>query len=167
MKIPTIKTKSFLLRPFHKGDEFSLAKNINDRDIGRNNLHIPYPYTLKYAREWIAKKSKQGGPHFAIVSGNEVIGGIGLKLEGHKAEVGYWLGKKYRNRGITTKAVSLITNYGFKKLKLLRMYAHVFPGNEASVKVLKKNGYVYEGLIRGNSIKNGKLMNDLQFAKVR
>lgn len=50
-----IKTKHFTLRPYKKGDEFSLAKNINNKKISCNTLHIPYPYTLKDAKVWIKK----------------------------------------------------------------------------------------------------------------
>ena len=49
----TIRSKQFILRPFRKGDEGSLIKNINNKKIARNTLRIPYPYKKKDARFWI------------------------------------------------------------------------------------------------------------------
>lgn len=45
-----IKSKKFILRPYKKWDEKSLQKNINDKDIYRYTLRIPYPYTMKDAK---------------------------------------------------------------------------------------------------------------------
>lgn len=57
--MPVIKTKKFNLRPFKKGDEVSLAKNINHKKIYRNTWTVPYPYNLKHAKEFIRKDLKE------------------------------------------------------------------------------------------------------------
>src|SRR3989338_8251795 len=96
-----IKTKRLLIRPFRKNDEESLIENINDRIVYRYTLRIPYPYTKRRARLWIATsskthKQKMGKIYFAIAINGKAIGGIGLdNIEKHKAEIGYWLGQKY------------------------------------------------------------------------
>jgi len=98
-----IKSKYFILRPFKKGDEASLMKNINNKTIYRNTSHIPYPYTLKDAKEWIGKnlketkKKKPKQINFVIDINKEVAGAIELDHieEKHMAEIGYWLGKRY------------------------------------------------------------------------
>src|SRR3990167_6117438 len=134
-----IKSKRFIVRPYKSGDEKSLQKNINDRNIYKYTLRIPYPYTMKEAKKWISqciklkKKKNKKELHFAIDVNGEVIGGLGyIKMEKHKAEIGYWLGKKYWNKGIMTEAVRLITNFGFTNLKLRRIYAPLFVSNRAS-----------------------------------
>jgi len=43
----------YKLRPFRRGDEPSIAANINDKKIERYTLAIPYPYGLKCARQWV------------------------------------------------------------------------------------------------------------------
>ena len=100
--MPVIRTKKFILRPFKRGDEISLVKNINSKKIAKYTLRIPYPYTLKDASSWVLQNSKlwrkkvKSSLNFAIDIGGEVVGGIGLnKIEGHEAELGYWLGEKY------------------------------------------------------------------------
>ena len=96
----------YKLRPFRRGDEPSIAANINDKKIERYTLAIPYPYGLKCARQWVkfnsdlARKKKRTQQNFAIDLAGEVIGGIGLSsIRGHKAEIGYWLGVNYWGRG--------------------------------------------------------------------
>lgn len=149
-------------------------KNINDPIIARNTINIPYPYKLKDAQSWINhnlkldKKKKKNEINFAIDINGEVVGGIGLtNIEDHKAEIGYWLNKNYRGQGIMTKVVKLMTKYGFKKLGLKRIYAFVFPFNKASIAVLKKAGYKYEGKLRKHIKKGDKLIDSLLFAKVK
>ena len=116
-----IEAKNFILRPCKKEDKDSLIKNINDKTIYDNTSNIPYPYTNKDFFAWfnknqkLKKQKKITVVHFNIISDNKVIGGIGIdKIDGYKGEIGYWIGKNYRNNGIATKAVHLVTNYGFK-----------------------------------------------------
>ena len=54
-----IKSKKFILRPFKRGDESSLRGNINNKKIYRNTLDIPYPYTLKDAKDWISRNLRE------------------------------------------------------------------------------------------------------------
>lgn len=169
-----IKTKKFVLRPFRKGDEMSLAKNINNKKIYRGTLRIPYPYTLKDAKEWVRKNLKENKKkkpkeiNFAIDINGEVVGGIGFeKIETHQAEIGYWLTPKCHNKGIMTLVLKKMTKYGFDKLKLKRIYACVFIFNKASMKVLKKNGYKLEGILRKEIEKDKKLLDDHLFAKIK
>lgn len=169
-----IKSKSFSLRPFRKKDEKSLAENINNKKIYRNTFNIPYPYSLKDAKEWISKNLKEARRkrpkqiNFVIDINGEVAGSVGFsKIGGHKAEIGYWLAEKYWGKRIMTRAVKLITKFGFEKLKLRRIYAHVFSFNKASMRVLEKAGYKHEGILRKNIIKDGKFIDGFLFAKVR
>ena len=73
------------------------------------------------------------------------VGSIGLKnidLINKKADLGYWIGEEYWGRGIATECVRLIINYAFSSsdLGLREVIAYVFPENNASIRVLEKNG---------------------------
>lgn len=169
-----IKAKKFILRPFRKEDEVSLTENINNKKISRNVLTIPYPYTLKDARNWVArnlKEAKKKNPteiNFVIDIKGQVAGSVGLdKIEGHKAEIGYWLAEKYWGKGIMTEAVRLVTRFGFEKLGLGRIYAHVFSFNKASMRVLGKARYKLEGILRKDRKKENKFLDSYLFAKVK
>lgn len=174
--LTTIKTKNFILRPYKKEDEFSLFKNINDKEISRNMLDVPYPYSLKIARNLVNRKieeSKTKKPEaisFVIDVNGEVAGGITLDMKPFSAaELSIWLGKNYRGKGIATLATKLVTDYCFKKLKLVRVYALIFPFNKASIHVMEKAGYQCEGRLRKNSqrLGKGKFFDDLMYAKIR
>ena len=173
-KIMIIKSKNFILRPWKMSDKSSLVKYINNKKIARNLATLPYPYTLKDARKWLTKtikepkKKKIQNIHFAIEINNEAVGSIGLhKIHDRKAEVGYWLAEKYWGQGIMTEALKIITKYGFNKLKLVRIFAHVYCYNSASKRVLEKVGYKVEGLLRKDAVKNGKNIDHWLLAKVK
>lgn len=170
-----IKAKGFVLRPYRKSDAISLAKNINDRTISWNTLSVPYPYALKDARAWIAKCLKENRKRnaetisFVIDIDGEVAGAIGFHhlVRGHKTEVGYWLARKYWGKGIMTNALKLLTNFGFRKMGLRRIYANVFVFNKGSMRVLEKCGYVREGIRKKVVKKGGKFIDDVLYAKTR
>jgi len=175
MKPPVFKTKQFRLRPFYLKDAESLVKHINDKSIARYTLTIPYPYYLKDAYYWLKKVEKRKKSkklevlNWAIEIDSEAVGGISLEkiYVNHKAEVGYWLSKKYRGQGIMSEAVKQVVDYGFKELNLKRIWAGCFTNNPASQKVLKKNGFKLEGILRKEHIKNSRFTNDCIFAKIK
>ena len=62
------------------------------------------------------------------------------------AHIGYWIDQRYANRGFTTKAVSLLTDFGLSDLALHRIEINLRPENEASKRVAEKSGYIFEGM---------------------
>lgn len=175
MKIPVIKGKKFILRPFKEGDEKALVKNLNNKNISKNLLNLPFPYRLKDAKSWIEinlkeyqnKKSSMAG--FAIDVGGNLVGSIAFHniVPGHKAMIGYWLAEDYWGQGMMTEAIKLITEFGFRKMNLKRLYAHTYTWNEGSQKALIKNGYKFEGELKKHAYKNGKFIDDYLYAKTK
>jgi len=170
-----IKSEKFILRKFLKSDTDTLAKNINNRKIYRNTSNIPYPYTLKHARQWLSgilKEYRRKRPRnfaLAIILSGEVIGCVSLsKIKySHKAVLGYWLAERYWGQGIMPKAVKRLSIIGFCEFKLKRIAATVFSYNRASMKVLIKNNFKQEGLLRKSVKKDGKYLDACLFAKVK
>lgn len=175
MKIPILKNKDFLLRPFKKGDEESIVRHINNKEIVYNLLVLPYPYKMKDAREWVdlnLKMLREKNPEkasFAIEIKGKVVGGIALNSLkiGHKSELGYWLGKEYWGRGVITSAIKMVTQYGFQELDLIRIYARVFPWNKGSMRVLEKNNFRLEGVLKKDAKKGNKCIDCHLFSKTR
>ena len=167
-----IKSKNFILRPYRKGDETAVLRYMNNGDVSKYLSSAPYPYKIKDAKEWVKKcvragrRKKKKFLSFAIELNGKVVGGIGFdSIERREAEIGYALGKKYWNKGIASEALKLVTDFGLEQLKLKRITAHVFPQNKASSRILEKNGYKLEGLLKGHHSKNGKLSDALLYAK--
>lgn len=170
-----IKTKQFILRPFRRDDLEDLVRNINDKEIARNMARVPYPYTIKDGRAFLKrqlrflKNPKLNWVGFAIEIDGEMAGGfyINYIAHGHKCCIGYWLGRKFWGRGLMSKIVKAGTAYAFKKYKLKRIEAEVFPYNPASMRVLVKNGFTCEGVLR-KDFKKGRCYLDMHvFAKVK
>jgi ribosomal-protein-alanine N-acetyltransferase len=86
---------------------------------------------------------------FAIWQGSSLIGQIslggviyGAMRGGH---IGYWIDKNFANRGYTTRAVEILTQYAFEELKLHRIEINLRPENDSSRRVAEKAGFVLEG----------------------
>jgi ribosomal-protein-alanine N-acetyltransferase len=60
--------------------------------------------------------------------------------------IGYWIDRRAANKGIVTRAVAALTEYGFQELLLHRIEISMRPENGASQRVAEKAGYTYEGL---------------------
>lgn len=170
MEIPLSQS---VLRPWRPGDEASLVRHANNRNIWRNvRDRFPYPYTMEHALTWIElAKRVQPVTNFAIVVDGEAVGGIGLVLKddiySRSAEIGYWLGEEFWGRGIATEAVSALTDWAFANFDLCRIYAGVFEWNPASMRVLEKAGYQLEARLRKRVTKDGHTIDELIYAVVR
>lgn len=97
----------------------------------------------------------------AICLGEKIIGSITLdKGKGPhscKAELGYVIARKYWGNALATQAIKLAIETGFKDLDVERIEAYVDPSNMGSQRVLEKNGFVKEGLLRSCVIQKGIL----------
>lgn len=151
------------IREWKKSDAKALARLLNDKQV-LDNLRdgLPYPYTEKDALDYInycLNAAKEEQFCFAIEYNGEVAGSIGVfrqtNIHFRTAELGYYLGAEYWNKGICTEAVRLATDYVFKNTDIIRIYAEPFARNVASCRVLEKAGFTFEGTLRANAVKNG------------
>ena len=72
-----------------------------------------------------------------------------------KAEVGYWLGAASHNQGLMTEALRAIVAYSFGTMEMHRLYAHTATENAPSVAMLKKVGFLREGVLRQDGWREG------------
>ena len=160
------------LRPLKLSDKTQLAKLANNKNIWDNlRDFIPYPYEETDAEFFInSTKEEEPKQTFGIEYKGELSGVIGLVIQKDvykkSAEIGYWIGEPFWGNGIATKAVELITEYGFNKLGLNRIYSGVFEYNVASMKVLEKNGYEKEGIFKNAILKNDEICDEHRFFKL-
>jgi RimJ/RimL family protein N-acetyltransferase len=161
------------LRPFRAGDEHSLVMAANDELVARYlRDRFPHPYTMEDARSWVAyNQGLRPVCNFAIDVGGAVVGGAGFifgeDVYRFSAEVGYWLGRAYWGKGIATSALAALTRLGFERYRMARLFACVFEGNTASMRVLEKCGYRHEGVSKKRAFKNGRFIDVHTYAIVR
>ncbi|MGM0881277.1 MAG: GNAT family N-acetyltransferase [Bacillota bacterium] len=159
--MPVFHTERLTLRLLEAGDAEALELLINDHDIARTTLNIPYPYPKGAAEAFIHRRTEAAqngdGFSFAIINkeSNEFMGSIGMQLDkkNNRAELGYWLGKRFWNQGYVTEGVKRIAQYGFEELKLNKIHAAAMTKNPASSNVMKKIGMQYEGTFRQHFLK--------------
>ena len=87
---------------------------------------------------WLTENKNQ------VLIGQITLGGIIFgAMRG--AHIGYWIDQRFANRGYTTRAVKLLTKFGFERLRLHRIEINLRPENEASKQVAIKAGFLLEG----------------------
>ena len=81
--------------------------------------------------------------------------------------IGYWVSERFAGRGITPVSVALATDICFTDLRLHRMEICIRPENRASLRVVEKLGFRYEGLRRRFIHIDGDWRDHYAFALVR
>lgn len=79
---------------------------------------------------------------------DRVIGMIGLRPHGYKADFGYVLAKPYWGRGLMTEAVRAVVDLAFADPLVHRVWAVCDTDNIGSARVLEKAGLAFEGILR-------------------
>lgn len=164
---------SVLIRKWNINDIEVLVQIANNINVW-NNLrnYFPHPYTLDDAKSWLELVNVEGATlNFAIEFEGVLVGGIGLIPNSDvyvmSAEIGYWIGESYWGKGIATEAIRQITEYIFYNFDIIRIYAEVFENNKPSMRALEKNGFYLEGVRRKSILKNGNLMDDYIWVRLR
>lgn len=149
-------------------DAQNLVLQANNPLVAANLRDIfPNPYTLADAYKFI-NSTKDNNYILAIRFQGKLIGVIGITPQNdiyrNEVEIGFWLGQEYWNKGIMQLCLKSYTSYIFEKFHFNRIYSKVFADNIASAKVHEKCGFVKEGTLRQNVIKNGKIQDTYIYA---
>ena len=102
-----------LLRPFARADVPAIVAACQDPEIPRWTS-VPFPYTEADARAWLKSDEEET---FAVIDGTsgELLGSIGMRFPTDETgEVGYWVKREARGRGVATRALVLIARWGFQ-----------------------------------------------------
>jgi ribosomal-protein-alanine N-acetyltransferase len=167
-----LKSGNIKLRALQLTDAKRLAELANNEKISRNLRDgFPNPYTLADAENFLEKFADQDTvTYFGIEYNGEHVGNISLvpgqDIYRKSAEIGYFIGEPYWNKGIVTTAVNLITEYGFKQLGIIRIHTGVFEYNTASMRVLEKCGFTKDGVFRKSVFKQNKIWNEVRYSKI-
>ena len=129
---------------------------------------LPLPYTAEHARVWyestvLPRDEKDG--LYRVVFVDDMPAGIitlacGSDIYARDGDLGYLLLNEYSGQGVMTKAVSMFCAEAFEKLDILRITARIFSPNAASRRILEKNGFQQEGILR-RAICKGESVYDM------
>ena len=162
-----------IVRDWARDDRAALLRVANNRKVWLTVRDaFPQPYTIQDAHEFIRQATaEQPTARFCIEIDGAAVGAIGVHpgqdVYRHTATMGYWLGEEFWRRGIMTEAVTAVTDFCFENFSLRRISAEVFANNPASARVLEKAGFVFEGRLRNNVIKDGEVLDSLLYARTK
>lgn len=162
------------LRPWRLTDAPDLAAALSNKKI-LDNLRdgLPYPYTETDAQGYInamLSAPKDEVFAWAIAVNDKAVGSIGVfrkdNIHRRTAEIGYYIAEEHWGKGIGTFAVKTACDFVFANTDIIRIFGEPFAYNMASCRVLEKAGFVYEGTLKSNAEKNGRVLDMELYAKV-
>ncbi len=171
-EFPYIVANDIIIRKMTENDADALMELCSSEAVYR---YAPDFMTTKNKKAVIRNISQIGGRDFEkklyIIAGvylqedpNNIIATaeiFGYDKLVSMAEIGYRINERYWNRGIATKVTQALVAYLFDEIGLNRIQAKVMPENIYSAKVLLKNGFLREGLIRQGNFWKGRGVVDL------
>jgi RimJ/RimL family protein N-acetyltransferase len=157
-EIPTLHYGLVTLRPSAEKDIDAIFNACQDPLIPAFTT-VPAEYTIDHAIDFVRSDpfsfSERRELRFVIDYGNgddvQFAGVISLhtiNIKNHTAEIGYWMEKSMRGKGIGTIAAKMITDYGFRTLGFRRIDGLADVENAASQKLLTSAGFQKEGILR-------------------
>ena len=152
MTTPTLEAPGAVLRPLELADADALFAAHSDEET-HHYWSSPAHKSVEQTRTYIADTLALTGAHvWAITeSGGEALGRIGLFAEREGVgEIGIIMRREATGRGLASKALNLVIEYGFGTLGLHRIAADIDPDNTSSISLFLRAGFQREGLLRGN-----------------
>ena len=164
-----------ILRKWRLSDAADLAAALNNEKI-LNNLRdgLPNPYTEQDACDYISAMLSADETDtfaYAITRNDRAIGSIGAfrksNIHRQTAELGYYLAEEYWGMDIMTEAIRQLCKIIFDSTDILRIYAEPFTYNTGSRRALEKAGFAFEGIMKNNAVKNGKVLDMALYSLTR
>jgi RimJ/RimL family protein N-acetyltransferase len=169
---PVIETSRLRLRPFVLGDAEVVRCLVNNYNVSKTTLNIPYPYEAGVAEKWIGGHARlwelraQGSWAITRVASDTLLGAITLTwINRTSGELGYWIGESYWGNGYCSEAARALIAFGFERLEMMRIVAEHLRSNPASGRVMVKAGMRHAGSRRKRD--RHRQMTDLDIYEIR
>ncbi len=173
--VPTLATGRLRLRPLTEADTDAIFALYSDplvtRYLSRRPMSTPADGQAaieRAAQEFAAGTALRVG--LVRPEDDQVIGtGNLLHFDWpcRRAEVGYALARPFWGQGLASEATAALVEYGFETLDLHRLEAELDPRNDASVRVLERQGFIREGLLRERWIVGDEVSDSLLMGLLR
>lgn len=170
-QFPVLRSGELVLRKIeerHLDDLFGIYSNDRVFEycgiIPKHNKTTVQSMIGHYERDY-GKKSRIKWGIFTAEDDTRLLGIIEACEFNQKVNmvtIGYFLAEAQWGKGLASRAVGLLTEFLFMEVQVNRIQAEVMLGNETSKKVLRKNGYVKEGMLRQAALWSGKGVVDLE-----
>ncbi len=175
---PTIETDRLVLRPVTEADADAVFAACSNPNLTRFTLfetHKTRDDTLAFVRDYVAASYAEMVPDpFAVTLKNDpgprMVGAVGCRWASRNdrtMELGYWIAEQLWGRGIAAEACRAVLRFVFASYPAERIQARVVAGHPASVRVLEKVGFTYEGTLRSALFRREKFEDLMMFALLR
>lgn len=158
------------LRPWTEADVPTIVAACRDPEIPRWT-QVPSPYDEGDARAFVMQAQKDWAEgaraQFAIVDARSgaVLGSIGLVgVDWPVGEVGYWVAREARRRGVATRATRLLARWALLERGFARLQLVADPENTGSLRVAECAGFQREGVLRAGLENKGRRTNCVMFS---
>jgi RimJ/RimL family protein N-acetyltransferase len=159
---PPLSDGVITLRSWRNSDAAAITRLFQDADALRWT-RAPSPYREGDAFQWLASLPALMGRGDALplavidAADGELLASIDLRMRGEgRAEFGYVVGAWARRRGVGLRALSLYSRWALESLGVARAELLVQPGNEPSLALARRAGFIEEGLLRSHSLVRGE-----------
>jgi RimJ/RimL family protein N-acetyltransferase len=152
---PPLADDAIRLVPMEARHETGIDALLEDEGV-RRHTRVPSEPPQGFAATWLGgyldawRDGSRAG--FAIEGHDGEFLGLGMFVrldhEGQQGEIGYVVGPAARGRGVATRTLRLLTDWGFSGLGLERIELWIDVSNPASERVAERVGYVREGVLR-------------------
>lgn len=129
------------LRAVVQADSQSIAAAVDDTEIKRW-LDPPADYAHQVHRRAESRRRRDRGQVWAVTVDADFAGIVTIdKPEAQHGEIGFWLARHFRGRGVATTAVQMASRLAFADNGLEWLDARVAMGNTASLAVLRRSSF--------------------------
>lgn len=132
--------------------------------IPKHNLQTVQKMIGHFERDYM-KKSRIKWGIFEKSHSEKLVGiieAMDFNQKVNMVTIGYYLAETSWGKSIATEALQIIVKFLLEEVHVHRIQAEVMPLNEPSKKVLLKNGFMKEGLLRQATVWSGKGVVDLE-----
>lgn len=144
----TIRTGRLVLRPV-RGDDAPALYSLLTWEVAKWLSSVPWPNAVDDTRAYLARADRVNalgeGAHYVMQDGSGPCGVISLQQRDGALTLGYWLGESWWGKGLMTEAAEAFVDAFFSRHDVAHITSSVFAGNEASIRVLEKLGFVVVG----------------------
>ena len=160
------------LRPWVEDDVAALVAALDGEPEIEHWMHqIPQPYTDADARAYVSASAVAWhagtGATFAVLDEpGTIVGSVGMRVvdaDDDIVEVGYWTAAPARRRGLTTRALVLISRWLLEEVGAARVQLRADVENTASQRVAERAGFAREGILRSSGV-NDRLGRRVDYA---
>lgn len=172
---PELMSEHYLLRDIIHANPQQLFELYSHPEVVRY-IDMPPLHSIHDAQKYIFNAAdmfdKQQKVVWAIYDKEQknlvgIIRLYAINKEHHFADIGFELNRNYWGKGIISECLQTVLHFLFTQIQFKRIEAQTFVGNDRSIKLLERLGFVREGRLQQNFLINSQYEDSYMYAKVK